>query len=264
MPLNNWTECVKLMVKDMLRRVLATGANLTWLANLVPVEVLRTYSISSYYSEELLPSTVNLTISRAEYKLSSTFTSDTDVTCASVRSGFLNPFVSLTDEWVEAEDGILIGVSRPLNFQLPIDRAAPCAYFAGGSGIAPFRSFWQARLATHTNANSAGRDMLYLGAQSREKFCYEEELREYMDAGLLEVHLAFSRDTRGLVYDRRVHDLVVSSMLEVYFPQWGFLLQAISFAEFANSGRQQCDVKQVFKLDVDYLNTALPNRSSIK
>ncbi|KAK3938520.1 sulfite reductase [NADPH] flavoprotein alpha-component [Diplogelasinospora grovesii] len=188
------------------------GANLAWLADLVPVEVLRTYSISSYYSEELLPSTVDLTISRAEYKLSSTFAGDTDVTCAGVGSGFLNPFVSSTDESVKAEDGILMGVSRPLNFQLPIDRAAPCAYFAGGSGIAPFRSFWQARLATHTNANSAGRDMLYLGAQSREKFCYEEELREYIDAGLLEVHLAFSRDTRGLVYDRRVHDLVEKEM----------------------------------------------------
>jgi len=180
-----------------------------WLGDLIPVEVPRTYSISNF-SQELLPSTVDLTISRAEYKLCSTFAGNEEITCAGVGSGFLNPFLSSTDEIIESEEDILVGVSRPLNFQLPIDRAAPCAYFAGGSGIAPFRSFWQARLASHTN--SAGRDILYLGVQSREKFCYEEELREYIDAGLMEVHLAFSRDSRGLVYDRRTHDLVEKEM----------------------------------------------------
>ena len=188
-------------------------ADLAWLADLIPVEVPRTYSISNH-SQELLPSTVDLTISRAEYKLCSTFAGNSDIACAGVGSGFLNPFVSSDDELIETDEDILIGVSRPLNFQLPIDRAAPCAYFAGGSGIAPFRSFWQARLASHTNA--AGRDLLYLGVQSREKFCYEEELREYVDAGLMEVHLAFSRDTRGLVYDRRTHNLVEKEMPSRY------------------------------------------------
>ena len=180
-----------------------------WLGDLIPVEVPRTYSISNF-SQELLPSTVDLTISRAEYKLCSTFAGNEDITCAGVGSGFLNPFLASTDEIIESEEDILIGVSRPLNFQLPIDRAAPCAYFAGGSGIAPFRSFWQARLASHNN--SAGRDILYLGVQSREKFCYEEELRDYIDAGLMEVHLAFSRDSRGLVYDKRSHDLIEKQM----------------------------------------------------
>ncbi|KAJ4288748.1 hypothetical protein N0V88_007282 [Collariella sp. IMI 366227] len=182
---------------------------LAWLVDLIPVEVPRTYSISNY-SHELLPSAVNLTVSRAEYKLCSTFAGDEDVTCAGVGSGFLNPFLSVSDELVEADEDILIGVSRPLNFQIPIDRAAPCVYFAGGSGIAPFRSFWQARLMPNNNA--AGRDILYLGVQARTKFCYEQELREYVEAGLLEVHLAFSRDTRGLVYDQRSQDLIEKEM----------------------------------------------------
>ncbi|KAK1759846.1 alpha subunit of putative sulfite reductase [Echria macrotheca] len=171
----------------------------SWLGDLIPVEVPRTYSISSY-SDELLPLTADLTVSRAEYKLCSTFAGEADINCAGIGSGFLNPFIDSTDEVIEDEEDILIGVSRPLNFQLPIDRAAPCAYFAGGSGIAPFRSFWQARFASQTNA--AGRDILCLGVQSREKFCYEDELREYVEAGLMEVHLAFSRDSRGLVYDQ--------------------------------------------------------------
>jgi len=185
------------------------ASDFSWLTDLIPVEIPRTYSISNH-SQELLPSTVDLTISRAEYKLCSTFSGGEDITCAGVGSGFLNPFLSSPDDTIESEEDILIGVSRPLNFQLPIERAAPCAYFAGGSGIAPFRSFWQARLASRNNA--AGRDILYLGVQSREKFCYEEELRDYVDAGLMEVHLAFSRDSRGLVYDRRSHDLVEKQM----------------------------------------------------
>ncbi|KAK4442883.1 alpha subunit of putative sulfite reductase [Podospora aff. communis PSN243] len=205
-----------------------------WLADLIPVEVPRTYSISNY-SQELLPSTVDLTISRAEYKLCSTFAGNEEITCAGVGSGFLNPFLSSSDEIIESEEDILIGVSRPLNFQLPIDRAAPCAYFAGGSGIAPFRSFWQARLASHNNA--AGRDILYLGVQSREKFCYEEELRDYVDAGLMEVHLAFSRDSRGLVYDRRTNDLVEKQMPPRYIDNL-IVEQGATISELVMSKKQ--------------------------
>ncbi|KAJ2898070.1 sulfite reductase flavoprotein alpha-component [Zalerion maritima] len=181
--------------------------DLNWLADLIPPEVPRTYSISSK-PDELLPSTVDLTISRAEYKLCSTFAGNQDITRCGVSSGFLNPPTANpgigAGELVDGPEDVLVGVSRPLTFQLPIDGAAPCAYFAGGSGIAPFRSFWQARLAS----GAVGKNTLFLGVQSREKFCYEDELRQYVNSGLMEVHLAFSRDTRGLVHDRHLQDLV--------------------------------------------------------
>jgi sulfite reductase alpha subunit-like flavoprotein/predicted heme/steroid binding protein len=208
--------------------------DLAWLTDLIPVEVPRTYSISNY-SQELLPSTVNLTVSRAEYKLSSTFAGNNEMVCAGVGSGFLNPFLSSNDELIETVEDILIGISRPLNFQLPIERAAPCAFFAGGSGIAPFRSFWQARLASHNNAS--GRDMLYLGVQSREKFCYEDELREYVDAGFMEVHVAFSRDSRGLVYDQRSQDLVEKEMPPRYIDAL-IVEQAATISELVMSKKQ--------------------------
>jgi sulfite reductase alpha subunit-like flavoprotein/cytochrome b involved in lipid metabolism len=215
-------------------RAFDLSGNLSWLADLITVEVPRTYSISNY-SQELLPSAVELTVSRAEYKLCPTFAGNGEVTCAGVGSGFLNPFLSSNDELIETDEDILVGVSRPLNFQLPVDRAAPCAYFAGGSGIAPFRSFWQARLASQTNA--AGRDLLYLGVQSREKFCYEEELREYIDAGLMEVHLAFSRDSRGLVYDRRSRDLIEKEMPPRYIDAL-IVEQAATISELVMSKKQ--------------------------
>ena len=194
---------------DMAFDLASGGGDLAWLADLVAVEVPRTYSISNH-PHEMLPSTVDLTVSRAEYKLCSTFAGTADINCAGVGSGFLNPFVSSGEELILSDEDVLVGVSRPVSFQLPVDRAAPCAYFAGGSGIAPFRSFWQARVTSRGNA--AGRDILYLGVQSREKFCHEQEIREYVDAGLMEVHVAFSRDSRGLAYDRRLNDLVEKEM----------------------------------------------------
>jgi sulfite reductase alpha subunit-like flavoprotein len=119
-----------------------------------------------------------------------------------VSSGFLNPPIGDELDVLDDEE-LLLGVSRPFAFQLPFDDTSPVALFAGGSGIAPFRSFWQAR-----GRRSWGKTSLYLGVQSREKFCYESELRQYVNEGMMEVHTAFSRDSRGLVYDPVTQDLV--------------------------------------------------------
>jgi sulfite reductase alpha subunit-like flavoprotein/cytochrome b involved in lipid metabolism len=179
------------------------SGNLSWLCDLVPVEVPRTYSISNF-PEELLPTSVDLTVSRSDYNICAALAGASSTLRHGVGSSFLNPPVSgQDDEFIADDEELLIGVSRPLSFQLPIDDAAPCAFFAGGSGIAPFRSFWQSRAG-----RSVGKNVLFLGVQSREKFCYESELREYVNAGYMEVHTAFSRDSRGLNYDRYLQDLV--------------------------------------------------------
>ncbi|KAF2844682.1 hypothetical protein T440DRAFT_493968 [Plenodomus tracheiphilus IPT5] len=185
------------------------SGDLSWLTDLIPIEVPRTYSISNY-SEELLPSTVDLTISRSEYELCNPFANHVKVTRNGVSSGFLNPQVGEEMDVLDDED-VLIGISRPFAFQLPFDDTSPVALFAGGSGIAPFRSFWQARCG-HT----WGKTTLYLGVQSREKFAYECELRQYVNEGFLEVHTAFSRDSRGLVYDPASRDLVEKEIAPRY------------------------------------------------
>lgn len=66
--------------------------NLVWLPKLVHVEVPRTYSISSH-SPELLPSFINLTVSRVEHKLCPllAFVGSQDIIRSGVSSGFLNP-----------------------------------------------------------------------------------------------------------------------------------------------------------------------------
>lgn len=177
------------------------SGDLSWLTDLVSVEVPRTYSISNF-SDELLPSTVDLTISRSDYDLCPTFAGTSKIVRHGVSSGFLNPPVADEMDVLDDEE-LLIGVSRPFSFQLPHDDTSPVVMFAGGSGIAPMRSFWQARCG-HT----WGKTVLYLGVQSRQKFCYEDELRQYVNEGLLEVHTAFSRDSNGLVYDVTSRELV--------------------------------------------------------
>lgn len=209
---NEWPVCGSL--GDLLQKALTDTPihiwdkafsldNLSWLTDLVTLEVPRTYSIASY-EDTLLPTTVDLAVSRAEHQVCSTFTDKGSVFRTGVSSGFLNPYP--TPDEMPSSDEILIGVSRPVAFQLPIDSMAPCAYFAGGSGIAPFRGFWQNRLAN--SGLSGGKNFLYLGVQSREKFCFEEELRELVRMDFMQVHVAFSRDSRGLAYDPYAKDLV--------------------------------------------------------
>lgn len=66
------------------------SGDLSWLTDLISVEVLRTYSISNF-SDELLLSTIDLTISRSEYELCPTFSGNSKVIRHGVSSGFLNP-----------------------------------------------------------------------------------------------------------------------------------------------------------------------------
>ncbi|ETN42751.1 uncharacterized protein HMPREF1541_01909 [Cyphellophora europaea CBS 101466] len=181
-------------------------SDLSWLPRLIPVETPRTYSISNF-SNEMLPGTIDLTVARNEYKLASVLDAGQDSTVRyGVSSGCLNPDPCVADDMSD-EEQYLIGISRPLNFQLPVTMTGPVAMFAGGSGIAPFRSFWQARVQS-----SVGRNLLFLGVQSRQKFSYENELRGYVQNGALELHTAFSRDTNGLVFDPASRDLLEKPM----------------------------------------------------
>lgn len=184
--------------------------NLAWLPKLIALEVPRTYSISNA-SDGLLPSMIDLTVTRTETKRHPVFASGQPaLPLYGVSSGFLNPAPSLM-EYSGAgygdDESVLIGVSRPIQFQLPPSSTVPLAMFAGGSGIAPFRGFWQARAQS-----GIGRNILFLGVQSRDKFVHEAELRGFVQQGALELHTAFSRDRNGLVYDASSRELIERDM----------------------------------------------------
>ena len=199
--------------------------NLSWLPKLIPIETPRTYSISNY-SDELLPSTLDLTVSRNVSTLSKVLHNGSSSTIRyGVSSGCLNPDPLQGEDNLDEEE-YLIGVGRPLNFELPVTMSGPIAMFAGGSGIAPFRSFWQARVQ-----NSIGRNILFFGTQSRARLSYEHELRDYVRGGQIELHTAFSRDTNGLTYDPVSRDLVETHMKPRYLD-----------AAIVEQGRTVCDM----------------------
>jgi cytochrome b involved in lipid metabolism len=80
--------------------------------------------------------------------------------------------------------------------------------FAGGSGIAPFRSFWEAR----AYREGCGRNLLFFGVRTCHTFLYETEIRYQVRNGNLEAHIAFSQDCNRLVYDRHAKYLVEKTM----------------------------------------------------
>lgn len=198
-------DLLQLAAADVPRAIWKQAFNLkelSWLSKFIAVETPRTYSISNHY-DGLLPSTIDLTVARTEYRVAEML--DTGLTSAArcgVSSGCLNPVPAASDGMTDDEE-YLIGIARPLNFQLPTTMSGPIAMFGGGSGVAPFRGFWQARAQS-----SAGRNILFLGVQSRQRLTYEHEMREYVRAGQLELHTAFSRDSNGLVFDSASRDLV--------------------------------------------------------
>jgi sulfite reductase alpha subunit-like flavoprotein len=184
-------------------------SDLDWLPKLLNLEVPRTYSISNS-SVELLPSMIDLTVSRTETSRNPIFDKvQPNLPLYGVSSGFLNPAPGTQDYSTDNsnESTVLIGVSRPIQFQLPSSTTIPVAMFAGGSGIAPFRGFWQKRIQS-----GIGRNILFLGVQSREKFVHEAEVRSLVQHGSLELHAAFSRDRNGLVYDTSMRELVEQDM----------------------------------------------------
>lgn len=73
-------------------------ADLSWLPALILPEVPRTYSISSF-SFDLLPETLDLSVSRAEHEVSSLLVLDGKKTMRpGVSSGFLNPDPTLNHD----------------------------------------------------------------------------------------------------------------------------------------------------------------------
>ena len=78
---------------------------------------------------------------------------------------------------------VLIGLSRPFNFHLPPSQATPIVMIAGGSGIGPFKAFWEARALERNQS----RNVLFLGVQSRQTFLYETEIRSHVENGTVKL-----------------------------------------------------------------------------
>nr|CAG4646861.1 EOG090X027R [Megafenestra aurita]SVE92258.1 EOG090X027R [Megafenestra aurita] len=90
---------------------------------------------------------------------------------------------------------------RKSQFRLPARPQTPIIMIGPGTGVAPFRGFVQERLKMKQEGKPVGDTVLFFGCRNRaEDFLYEEEFKESIDAGLLTLHTAFSRETEKKVY----------------------------------------------------------------
>jgi cytochrome P450/NADPH-cytochrome P450 reductase len=93
-----------------------------------------------------------------------------------------------------------------VGFRLPVDPAAPIVMIGPGTGLAPFRGFLRERAALKAQGRALGPAMLFFGCRHPDQdFIYAGELREQADAGIVELHVAFSRHDGKKTY---VQDLL--------------------------------------------------------
>jgi len=148
----------------------------------------RYYSISS--SSKLYPETVHLTAALVKY---------------TAPTGRINQGVATT--WLSSkkphpEQPALVPIFiRKSQFRLPARPQTPIIMIGPGTGVAPFRGFIQERSKMKKEGKPVGETILFFGCRKRaEDFLYEEELQEYVDDGLLNMHVAFSREQEQKVY----------------------------------------------------------------
>src|SRR5699024_7152425 len=158
--------------------------------NLVP-EVLyqfvskvppREYSIASSY--EANPEEVQITVGAVRYQAHQR-----------ERQGVCS--VQLAER-MEPGTSISVYLKKNPNFKFPFDETTPVIMIGPGTGVAPFRSYLQAR----EELDLSGQTWLFFGEQHfTTDFLYQTEWQDWLKEGVLsKLDLAFSRDTDEKVY----------------------------------------------------------------
>ncbi|XP_005402830.1 PREDICTED: nitric oxide synthase, inducible isoform X1 [Chinchilla lanigera] len=153
-----------------------------FLLSQLPILKPRYYSISS--SLDHAPSEVHLTVAVVTYR--------TQDGRGPLHHGVCSSWFSS----LQPQDPVPCFVRSASNFQLPEDPSHPCILIGSGTGIAPFRSFWQQRLHNLKHKGlQGGRMTLVFGCRHPEEdHIYKEEMLEMAQKGVLhEVHTAYSR-----------------------------------------------------------------------
>ena len=123
-------------------------------------------------------------------------------------------------------------------FRLPVDPAAPIVMIGPGTGLAPFRGFLRERAALAAQGRTLGQAMLFFGCRHPEQdFIYADELREHVAAGIVDLHLAFSRHDGRKTY---VQDLLREQAEGV----WSLIEQGAIIYVCGDGSQMEPDVKR--------------------
>lgn len=157
------------------------------ICTVIDPETPRMYSISSPEPDKNMPTTIDLTVARV--------TMQENRQNNKKKLGLISG--QLTDKKQNQALYFPIHISHPPRFRLPENNNTPIVMFAGGSGIAPFRSFIQSRI----KKTDCGENHLFFGTRRSHSFLYRQEWEQYARQGLLNVYIALSQENINLEFD---------------------------------------------------------------
>ncbi|XP_041104067.1 nitric oxide synthase, endothelial-like [Polyodon spathula] len=149
----------------------------------VPLLQPRYYSISS--SPETTPSQVHATVAVVQYR---------------TQDGAGPLHLGVCSTWLnqlKPGEEVPIFIKGAPSFHLPADDSVPCILVGPGTGIAPFRSFWQQRLYEIEHQGKKPKEMVLVFGCRRAEFdhIYKEEMEDVKCKGALSgVYTAYSRE----------------------------------------------------------------------
>uniref|UniRef100_A0A8C0Y2B5 Nitric oxide synthase n=1 Tax=Cyprinus carpio carpio TaxID=630221 RepID=A0A8C0Y2B5_CYPCA len=179
-----WKEFYKPTFLEVLEEFSSLELSAAFLLSQLPLLKPRLYSISS--SPDLHPQELHLTVAVVSY-------------CTQEGKGPLH--FGLCSTWlntIKEGDMVPFFVHSSDGFHLPSDPSAPCILVGVGSGIAPFRSFWQQQFhdMKKTGIESHSMTLVFGCRGSDTDHLYKEETLDMRDNGTLSsITTAYSRQT---------------------------------------------------------------------
>ncbi|XP_015277399.1 PREDICTED: nitric oxide synthase, inducible [Gekko japonicus] len=180
---NKWKFHNSPTILEVLEEFPSIEISASFLLSLLPLLKPRYYSISS--SPDWEPKELHLTVAVVTFR--------TRGGKGPVHHGVCSTWLNTVD----LRETIPCFVRSANGFRLPKDPSKPCFLIGPGTGIAPFRSFWQQRLYDLEQKGIKGRGMtLLFGCRcSNLDHLYKEEAQEMKRRGVLqEVYTAYSRE----------------------------------------------------------------------
>ena len=185
---------------------------------ILPKLTPRLYSIAS--SPDAVPGQVSLCVGAVRY-----------TSQGRSRKGVCSTYMA---DRLQAGDKVRVFVHSNKGFRLPEDGATPIIMVGPGTGIAPFRAFWQQRV--HDKAT--GPMWLFFGNPYKATDgCYEDELAPLVESGALKLSVAWSRDQEHKIYVQHL-------MLEAGEEIWQWLEKGAAVYMCGDANRMAKDVEQ--------------------
>ncbi|XP_075760963.1 nitric oxide synthase, inducible [Pelodiscus sinensis] len=198
---NKWKFFNSPTILEVLKEFPSTQVSTSFLLTQLPLLKPRYYSISS--SQDMTPREIHLTVAVVSYR-----TKDGQ---GPLHHGVCSTWLNTID----LQETVPCFVRSASGFQLPKDPSTPCILIGPGTGIAPFRSFWQQRLYDLEKKGIKGSGMTLLFGCRRPDMdhLYREETQDMKRKGVLkEAYTAYSQQPgQAKVY---VQDILQSKLEE--------------------------------------------------